>query len=381
MNRRLAGLVFFLVASSLLAVYAGSFADLAQGQRPQSAAEQAGKPKTPDQKEIVNSIGMKLASIPAGEFMMGGTEPAEELVKAFPAYHRKPEFFRDEYPRHRVRITRPFFMGTCEVTVGQFRRFVEDSGYKTEAERDGTGGWGYDPALGKCRGRDLRFNWRNPGFEQTDAQPVLNVTWNDAMAFCRWLSRKEGKTYRLPTEAEWEYACRAGADDALRQRRRSRRGGSRRQRSRRRRTDDVSARARNSDSAGQPAEVYPAGRPVAGQPVRSARHARQCVGMVLRLVWRGLLRPFADGRSARAGDRESASSSRRRLEQFSALGTRRFPQLEHACKPVRQPRFPHSFVAGGCPRVILGVWQAIHPHPQPLSVQYKSLCLNDIGAY
>ena len=62
---------------------------------------------------------------------------------------------------------------------------------------------------GKCEGRNLKYNWRNPGFKQTDDYPVLNVTWNDAVAFCKWLSRKEGKTYRLPTEAEWEYAARA----------------------------------------------------------------------------------------------------------------------------------------------------------------------------
>ena len=162
--------------------------------------------------EITNSIGMKLVPIPAGEFMMGGTETAEALVKAFAAYHRKPEFFGDEYPRHRVRITRAYYLGKYEVTVGQFRRFVDATGYKTEAERDGTGGWGYNAATGKCEGRNLKYNWRDPGFKQTDDYPVLNVTWNDAVAFCRWLSRKEGKTYRLPTEAEWEYAARAGTE-------------------------------------------------------------------------------------------------------------------------------------------------------------------------
>ena len=55
-----------------------------------------------------------------------------------------------------------------------------------------------------------KYSWRNTGFEQTDEHPVVNVSWNDAVAFCKWLSKKEGKTYRLPTEAEWEYACRAG---------------------------------------------------------------------------------------------------------------------------------------------------------------------------
>jgi formylglycine-generating enzyme len=160
--------------------------------------------------EAVNSIGMKMVSIPAGEFLMGGQESAKELIEAFPAYRRPPEFFKDEYPRHRVRITKPFQLGKYEVTVGQFCRFADETGYKTEAETDGLGGWGYDAAQGKCRGRDPKFNWRNPGFKQTDDQPVVDVTWNDAVAFCKWLSRKEGRTYRLPTEAEWEYACRAG---------------------------------------------------------------------------------------------------------------------------------------------------------------------------
>jgi formylglycine-generating enzyme len=167
----------------------------------------------PDQKaqksqEITNSIGMELVLIPPGEFMMGGTEPAEELVKAFAAYNRKPEFFKDEYPRHKVRITKAFYLGKHEVTRGDFRKFVEDTGYKTEPEKDGEGGWGYNPLTGHCEGRDLHFSWQNTGFKQTDEHPVINVTWNDALAFCRWLGRKEGKTYRLPTEAEWEYACR-----------------------------------------------------------------------------------------------------------------------------------------------------------------------------
>ena len=166
--------------------------------------------ETEKAREITNSIGMKLEPVPAGEFMMGGEQPAEEMLKAFAAYKRKPDFFKDEYPQHRVRITKPFYLGQTEVTVGQYRQFVNDSGYKTEPETDGRGGWGYNAKLGMCEGRDTKYSWRDPGFAQTDNHPVLDVTWNDAVAFCKWLSRKEGKTYRLPTEAEWEYACRGG---------------------------------------------------------------------------------------------------------------------------------------------------------------------------
>jgi formylglycine-generating enzyme required for sulfatase activity len=160
--------------------------------------------------EITNAAGMKLVRIPAGEFLMGGQEPAEQLARDFAAYRRPAQYFHDEYPRHRVRITRPFYLGKYEVTVGQFRQFVHETGFRTESEVDGTGGWGYNPTTGKCEGRRPCYSWRSTGFPQTDDHPVVNVSWHDAAAFCRWLSRKEGKIYRLPTEAEWEYGCRAG---------------------------------------------------------------------------------------------------------------------------------------------------------------------------
>jgi formylglycine-generating enzyme required for sulfatase activity len=70
--------------------------------------------------------------------------------------------------------------------------------------------WGWD-AEKKQFSNDEKYSWRNTGFEQTDEHPVVNVTWNDAVAFCTWLGKKEGTTYRLPTEAEWEYAYRAGS--------------------------------------------------------------------------------------------------------------------------------------------------------------------------
>jgi len=166
-------------------------------------------------KEIANSIGMKLVLIPSGEFMMGSAETAEDLLKVFPRYGMKADFFADEYPRHRVRITKPFYFGKYEVTNGQFAKFVDATGYKTEAERDeasrrGNGGWGFNQQEQKFEGRDPKYNWRNPGFSVPGDQPVVDVTWDDAIAFCDWLSQKEGKTYRLPTEAQWEYAARAG---------------------------------------------------------------------------------------------------------------------------------------------------------------------------
>jgi formylglycine-generating enzyme required for sulfatase activity len=158
-----------------------------------------------------NSLGMKLILVPAGEFDMGARETVEEIGATFPYYKGQlEENTKDEFPRHRVRITKPFYLGQHEVTVGQFRQFVNDTDYKTKAESDGQGGWGYNADTGKCEGRKPEFNWRHTGFPQADTHPVVNVTWDDAVAFCDWLARKERKGYRLPTEAEWEYACRAG---------------------------------------------------------------------------------------------------------------------------------------------------------------------------
>ena len=168
---------------------------------------------------IVNSLGMQFVRVPAGEFLMGSEESPESLARAYPQYERgRFEKLGDEAPVHRVRITRAFLLGQHEVTVGQFRRFLAESGYVPESVADGTGGYGYrrdyDPAKtprgDAFEGRDPRYDWRNPGFRQGEDHPVLNVTWNDAVAMAAWLSRKEGRSYRLPTEAEWEYACRAG---------------------------------------------------------------------------------------------------------------------------------------------------------------------------
>lgn len=189
------------------AAVAVSFAALAWPSQAQSAEAER------------NSLGMEFVPIPAGEFLMGSEESADELARAYPDMPRE-RFgkLQDEAPVHRVRITRPFWMARHEMTVGQFRRFIEASGHVPQSVADGTGAYGYradyDPASSlrgdAFEGRDRRYSWRNPGFAQGDDHPVVNVTWNDAQAVAAWLSRTEGRRYRLPTEAEWEYACRAG---------------------------------------------------------------------------------------------------------------------------------------------------------------------------
>lgn len=143
-----------------------------------------------DRPSVVNSVGMKLMVIRKGDFQMGSEE------------------FPSEKPPRRARVTKDFYLAIHHVTVAQFRRFVKDADYKTDAEKGG-GAEGFDRAMPPIS-KKAEFNWKNPGFEQGDDHPVVCVSWNDAVAFCQWLSKKEGKTYRLPTDREMEYAIRAG---------------------------------------------------------------------------------------------------------------------------------------------------------------------------
>ena len=165
--------------------------------------------------DLGGGVKMGLVLIPAGTFTMGGTE-AE--IKAF-APAKFPDFrapwSAPAKEAHKVTVSRAFWMGKHEVTVGQFRRFVEAAGYRTDAEK-GTvfKGAAHLVAGGKSKLAE-DASWRNPYFKQTDEHPVVCVSWNDARAFAEWLNAADkakpaGFTYRLPTEAEWEYACRAG---------------------------------------------------------------------------------------------------------------------------------------------------------------------------
>jgi formylglycine-generating enzyme required for sulfatase activity len=103
-----------------------------------------------------------------------------------------------------------FAIGRYPVTVGEFRRFVEATGYQTEAEREG-GAYVFD---GKEWGQKSDANWLNPYFPQEDNHPVVCISWNDATMYCEWLSEQTAEEYSLPSEAEWEYACRASSETA-----------------------------------------------------------------------------------------------------------------------------------------------------------------------
>ena len=141
--------------------------------------------------------------IPAGEFMMGSS--AEEIQRLNEKYNKS--VYTREGRRHRVRITKPFYLAKYETTVAEFGWFVEKTGYRTDADK---GGGAHVIADGKLQQKP-DASWRNSYFEQGDANPVVCVSWNDASAFCRALSKSKAGQFTLPTEAQWEYACRAGS--------------------------------------------------------------------------------------------------------------------------------------------------------------------------
>ncbi|MYM81917.1 SUMF1/EgtB/PvdO family nonheme iron enzyme [Duganella sp. FT50W] len=137
-----------------------------------------------------SGFGPDLVLIPTGRFQMGSHEHEQALaVKA----GAQKKWLDREQPPHWVGIENSFALGRFPVTVGQWRRFVQDSGWESQSDTD----------------------WREPGFAQTDEHPVVGVSWIDAQQYLRWLSEKTGQLYRLPSEAEWEYSCRAGTKTAF----------------------------------------------------------------------------------------------------------------------------------------------------------------------
>jgi len=133
----------------------------------------------------------EMVALPAGSFYMGS--PTSEAGRQ-----------DDEGPVHMVSLNRPFAIGRYEVTMGEFSAFVNQTGYSPDGpcySWDGTEGTWVT---------DANTTWRTPGYPLGGTQPAVCVSWNDAQAYVQWLSAQTGKPYRLPSEAEWEYAARAG---------------------------------------------------------------------------------------------------------------------------------------------------------------------------
>lgn len=167
--------------------------------------------------ETTNSVGAKMILIPPGEFLMGSTDEqvaaALKMADEFKISPRDRERMeQNERPRHRAVVTQPFLMSATETTIAEFRQFTDSKMYRTEAEVLGFGDASDRQDVSTATDAQKKLSWRTPGLPLQDNWPVTQVTWNDAAAFCQWLSKKEHATYRLPTEVEWEFACRAGTD-------------------------------------------------------------------------------------------------------------------------------------------------------------------------
>ena len=135
------------------------------------------------------SIAPEMVVIPAGKVMVGSPDGEKDRD-------------HNEGPQHQVTIRAPFALGRFSVTLEEFGAFVEETGHDMPDEMHTFENDNWELRKGR--------SFRNPGFEQSPRHPVVGVSWHDAVAYCQWLSKKTGKIYRLPSEAEWEYACRAG---------------------------------------------------------------------------------------------------------------------------------------------------------------------------
>lgn len=163
-------------------------------QQPAPSAPPAPSPAVPptllrDRFLDLEGEGPELVVLRAGRFQMGSPEHERKIAMACGA---QKNWLARETPQHWVGIARPFAMGRYPVTVGEWRAYVEATGWQPDGEVD----------------------WSAPGFPQTDRHPVVGVTWGDAQRYVSWLSERTGQRYRLPSEAEWEYACRAGTKTA-----------------------------------------------------------------------------------------------------------------------------------------------------------------------
>ena len=167
---------------------------LAAGEQRLVAAQAELERKRQVAEEKMRQLAGEMADIPGGTFRMGDLNDGGE---------------DDERPVYTVTVP-AFRTGKHEVTVGQFWRFVVATEYRTDAERNADGNAGCWSNTGDSWDWMAGRSWRNPSYSVGDDQPIACVSWNDAQAFIAWLSEQTGESYRLPSEAEWEYAARAG---------------------------------------------------------------------------------------------------------------------------------------------------------------------------
>lgn len=145
--------------------------------------------------ELGNEEAVEMVMVRGGSFLQGS--PDSELGR------------EEDELQHKVTLANDFWMAKTPVTVGQFRRFVSETNYRTEAETGKSGGFGL---VGEKIEQSPGLNWRNPGYTVTDQHPVSIVTLADSIAFSEWLSKKSGRVIQLPSESQWEFACRGGTE-------------------------------------------------------------------------------------------------------------------------------------------------------------------------
>lgn len=196
----------------------------------------AGEPQPGATKklDLGEGVSLEVVYIPPGKFMMGSTAAEKRWATGIEGGAR-PGTARESYegdPRP-MQVREGFWMGRTEVTRGQFRRFVEDSGFVTDAEKPGGTTQCFDLEWDRYYHGSKVVNpwkpmadksWRDPNFgiPLQDNHPVVCVSYQDMKAFCRWLTKRErgagrlapGREIRLPTEAEWAYACRGGSRES-----------------------------------------------------------------------------------------------------------------------------------------------------------------------
>jgi len=194
------------------------------------------EPKQGDAKQLDlgNDVILEVVYIPPGKFMMGSTAAEKEWATGIEG-GAQAGTVREQYegaPRS-MRVSKGFWMGRTEVTMGQFRRFVESSGYVTDAEK--SLGWTqcfnhnwdryyYGSKIENPWEQRKDKSWRDPGFKipMKENYPVVCVSYQDMKAFCRWITARqrkagllsEGMEFRLPTESEWAYASRGGSQES-----------------------------------------------------------------------------------------------------------------------------------------------------------------------